>query len=116
MSRRIARALLAALSTAVFAQPQSSSCAGCHLGIYDTYRLTGMGRSFFPPRPEQMTEDWETRNTYYHQASERHYKMLRRDGRYFVRRHQADRALAQRSAVLPDRSRRVKTAITLTAP
>lgn len=87
-----------ALATAVFGLPQGSasyadpaSCAGCHTGIYEAYRRTGMGRSFFRPRPERMTEDWVARNTYYHQASERHYTMLRRDGGYFVRRHQTDR-------------------------
>ena len=95
----MARALLVALWTAVFAQPQSSSCAACHPGIYDTYRRTGMGRSFFRPQPERMTEDWETRNTYYHQASERHYKMFRRDGRYFVRRHQVDRRGSETNVV-----------------
>lgn len=96
--RNLATVALFALATADFGLSQSSppsadpaSCAGCHPGIYDTYRRTGMGRSFFRPRPERMTEDWDAHNTYYHQVSERHYTMLRRDGRYFVRRHQTDR-------------------------
>jgi tetratricopeptide (TPR) repeat protein len=63
-------------------------CAACHQEIDRTYRLTGMGRSFSRPRPENIVEDYQTRNTLYHRASDRTYTMLARDGRWFQRRYQ----------------------------
>jgi tetratricopeptide (TPR) repeat protein len=65
-----------------------SLCAACHQEIARTYRLTGMGRSFFRPRSENVVEDYQTRNTLYHRASDRTYTMVARDGRWFQRRHQ----------------------------
>jgi len=63
-------------------------CASCHPAIAKTYKLTGMGRSFFRPRPESIIEDYQTRHTLYHRASDRYYTMIARDGRWFERRHQ----------------------------
>ena len=66
----------------------SSVCAGCHQEIAKSYRLTGMGRSFYRARPETSAEDYSTHNTFYNAASDRHYTMLERDGRLYQRRHQ----------------------------
>jgi predicted CXXCH cytochrome family protein len=66
----------------------SAACAGCHRGIYGSYRQTGMGRSFYRLRPETIVEDFHRNNTYDHQASGRHYTMYERAGRYYQRRHQ----------------------------
>jgi predicted CXXCH cytochrome family protein len=63
-------------------------CASCHPNIAKTYSLTGMGRSFFRPRTENVVEDYETRHTLHHPASDRTYTMIARDGRWFQRRHQ----------------------------
>jgi tetratricopeptide (TPR) repeat protein len=63
-------------------------CAGCHQKISKSYSLTGMGRSFFRPRPENIVEDYQAHNTLYHRASDRYYTMIARDGRWFQRRHQ----------------------------
>ena len=63
-------------------------CAACHQEIARTYRLTGMGRSFSRPRPENIVEDYQAHNTVNHRASDRTYTMLARDGRWFERRHQ----------------------------
>jgi tetratricopeptide (TPR) repeat protein len=60
----------------------SKLCVGCHAPIYETYRRTGMGRSFYRPKPENTIED------YYHKPSETHYSMLVRDGKYYQRRWQ----------------------------
>ncbi len=60
-----------------------SACAGCHQKIAETYRRTGMGRAFYVPKPEDQAAA-----TFYHKASDRYYTMLRRDGRYYQRRHQ----------------------------
>lgn len=70
----------------------SASCQGCHAGIWKTYRLTGMGRSFAPFGWERTTADFTKRNRFYHEASGRFYTMLRRGGEAFMRRHQVGRA------------------------
>jgi len=66
----------------------SSACAGCHKQIWDTYRQTGMGRSFARVKPEALGGDFQTNNMFYHAASDRCYTMLARDGKYFQRRYQ----------------------------
>jgi predicted CXXCH cytochrome family protein len=67
---------------------EPAACASCHREIYETYRRTGMGRSFYRPALANMVEDSSRRNTYYHEASDQHYTMIQRGGRYFQRRHQ----------------------------
>jgi hypothetical protein len=65
----------------------SSECASCHPTIYETFRHSGMGRSF--ARMGSVTiEDFKVKNTFYHRASDRYYTMYERGGRYFQRRHQ----------------------------
>jgi len=66
----------------------SAICAACHPEIDKTYRQTGMGRSFSRPRAANIVEDFG--KTFYHPASDRHYTMVQRDGKYFQRRHQID--------------------------
>lgn len=65
-----------------------ASCQPCHDEIFQSYQETGMARAFFRPSPDRMIEDWEGRNVYYHEKSNRYYTLYRRDGRYFQRRHQ----------------------------
>ena len=65
-----------------------SACQGCHAEIWQTYRKTGMGRSFFSPRPENTIEDYNRPEPFYHEASDRYYEMILRDGRYAQRRYQ----------------------------
>src|SRR6266853_732130 len=67
---------------------EPAACAACHREIYEAHRRTGMGRSFYRPAPENTVEDYFRRNTYYHEASDQHYTMIQRGGRYFQRRHQ----------------------------
>ena len=66
----------------------SESCIPCHQQIWETYRHTGMGRSFFRPRSENMAEDFESEKPFHHAASERYYTMYERSGKYHQRRHQ----------------------------
>lgn len=81
----------ACLPGAIHAQSDNSRmCAGCHRGIFETYRQTGMGRSFYRPSPENTVEDFTDKNTYYHPPSESYFTMLRRDGQYYQRRYQLD--------------------------
>ena len=62
------------------AQPgyvDAAVCATCHSRIAETYRRTGMGRSFSRPGAQDQTE-----GNYYHAASDTYFQMTRRDGRY----------------------------------
>ncbi len=68
----------------------SEACAGCHRNIWETYRRTGMARSFYRPSPTNTVEDYTGNNTFYHKASDSYFTMLRRDGKYYQRRHQID--------------------------
>jgi predicted CXXCH cytochrome family protein len=63
-------------------------CAQCHQNVWETYQHTGMARSFYRPTLEKMVEDFRKANTYYHPASDQHFTMIERDGKYFQRRHQ----------------------------
>ncbi|MBZ5609943.1 MAG: tetratricopeptide repeat protein [Acidobacteriia bacterium] len=76
----------AAEARSSYADP--GACAGCHSEIAKTYRLTGMGRSLYRPRPESTVEDYSSHNVFYHRDSDRYYTMLERDGKLYQRRHQ----------------------------
>jgi predicted CXXCH cytochrome family protein len=71
-----------------YISPQA--CAGCHRDIWETYRRTGMARSFYRPSPMNAVEDYSKKNTFYHKASDSYFTMLRRDGKYYQRRYQID--------------------------
>ena len=66
----------------------AKECVACHAAIAATYRLTGMARSFYQPRPENTVEDYTRNNRYYHPASDTCFRMLRRDGKFYQRRWQ----------------------------
>ena len=63
-------------------------CARCHLDVAKTYENMGMARSFYRAEPKHAIEDFSAE--FYHGASQRHYSMELRDGRYVFRRHQVD--------------------------
>lgn len=63
-----------------------AACAGCHRDIWETYRQTGMARSF--ARAQSFGGDFTKANTFYHSRSDRYYRMYQRDGKYYQRRHQ----------------------------
>jgi predicted CXXCH cytochrome family protein len=65
----------------------AASCAVCHDEIARTYRLTGMARSFAKLGPGTAGADFTVRNRLHHAASDRHYTMLERSGRFYQRRH-----------------------------
>jgi tetratricopeptide (TPR) repeat protein len=66
----------------------SRVCATCHQNIARDYRETGMGRSFFTPRPENTVEDYTTHNQYHHARSNTDYAMVARDGSVYQQRWQ----------------------------
>jgi predicted CXXCH cytochrome family protein len=67
-----------------------AQCAGCHRGIWETYRRTGMARSFQRPSSANTVEDYTNKNTFYHKASDSYFSMLQRDGKMYQRRYQID--------------------------
>ncbi|MEO7133181.1 MAG: tetratricopeptide repeat protein [Vicinamibacterales bacterium] len=73
-------------AAAGYADP--ATCATCHREIARTYSLTGMARSFSSLRSDQPLTDFRTENKLYHAASDRHYTLLQRDGKFYQRRHQ----------------------------
>ena len=64
-----------------------SVCADCHNDIAETYRKTGMGRSFSRPAPQNIIEDYSKNNTFDHKLSGYSYTMTERGERFFERRH-----------------------------
>src|SRR6202046_2250574 len=64
-------------------------CASCHRDIAETYRKTGMGRSFFIPTAANAMEDYAHANTVFHELSGLRYTMVERNGEFFERRSQA---------------------------
>lgn len=76
-----------ARSSAAATYVNSKSCEQCHTRQAQSYRLTGMGRSFYRPQPENTIENYSN-SAYYHEASQTHYTMIQRDGKYYQRRYQ----------------------------
>ena len=71
-------------SAAIRAQTApAAACASCHPKIVETYRGTGMGRSFYRP-----SETNTPNAAYYHKPSDSYFTMLSRNGAYYQRRHQ----------------------------
>jgi Flp pilus assembly protein TadD len=60
-------------------------CGTCHSEIARTYALTGMGRSFYRPRPQSMVESFARGNPFFHELSGTWYAMVQHDGEYFQR-------------------------------
>jgi predicted CXXCH cytochrome family protein len=71
-----------------YAPPET--CAVCHRSVWETYRKTGMGRSFYRPAPENTPVGDGSTAIYYHKASDSYFAMYRRGGSYYQRRHQLD--------------------------
>jgi predicted CXXCH cytochrome family protein len=61
-----------------------SACAPCHSRIWESYKKTGMGRSFSATTAAIQAGS----GTYYHKASDRYYTVTARDGKLYQRRHQ----------------------------
>jgi predicted CXXCH cytochrome family protein len=63
-------------------------CAGCHPNVWETYRHTGMARSFYRPTAGNTVGESKKAVTYYHQASASYFTMFERDGHFYQRRYQ----------------------------
>src|SRR4051812_4013124 len=66
----------------------AGACHGCHPQIAKTYHTVAMARSLYRPTETNIIEDYTGRNQFFHAASNRYYRMFRRDGKFFQRRYQ----------------------------
>src|ERR1700689_4031862 len=62
-----------------YAEPRL--CIACHPRVYDTYRYTGMARSFYRPSASNTIEDYSKVNPFYQAATGAYYAMALRGGR-----------------------------------
>lgn len=77
----------------------SQLCATCHRTIWETYRRTGMGKSFARVRPGGLVEVQSKSGDYYHELSDQHYRTYENGGRYYQRRQQTGFRGAETNAV-----------------
>ncbi len=63
-------------------------CGQCHADKVQTFRQTGMGRSFYRLTPETAAEDFKSGLPFHHLASDTYFNVLLRGGKYFQRRWQ----------------------------
>jgi hypothetical protein len=64
----------------------TKECAACHSRIYASYQRTGMARSFYPIDDAAMGAG--PLADFSHAASDTHYSMLTREGKWYQRRWQ----------------------------
>lgn len=62
-------------------------CGMCHKDIYDSYQEIGMAQSFYRPGGQPFIEDFEN-NSYFHEPSNRMFKMVKKEGELFFQRYQ----------------------------
>jgi tetratricopeptide (TPR) repeat protein len=78
------------LAVTAFAQAnRSGKCAGCHQEIWNSYRKTGMARSFTRPSPANTPVP---ERPYYHAPSESYFTLFTRGEDFIQRRYQLDGA------------------------
>jgi len=65
----------------------AQKCSGCHQKIWDTYRRTGMGRSFARISPDNIVQQL-AKSSFYHEPSDQYYNTYEKAGKYYQRRHQ----------------------------
>lgn len=65
-----------------------ATCLSCHADIAASYRQTGMGQSFHRMATAERIADFQVHNTLYNKASDRHYRMVEKDGVWFEQRFQ----------------------------
>ena len=64
-------------------------CGTCHAGLYQSYQDVGMSHSFAKATPEHLVEDFDNAE-YFHEKSQRHYRMERRGDELWFRRWKQD--------------------------
>jgi len=64
----------------------SATCSQCHADIAETYKHTGMARSFHRPGNGPVIEDFKKNNRFTQKATGLTYTMVERDGKFYQRR------------------------------
>lgn len=95
--------LVIAASRAVIAQNQQmpaadvragyvrpEACAGCHRDVWETYRRTGMARSFSRISSAVPLENFKGGAPFYHKPSDSYFVMVWRGANLYQRRYQLD--------------------------
>ena len=100
MGARIALLSMLLATGAIAQANRSTACAGCHKEIWESYKKTGMARSFSLPSSENTPN---LAGTYYHQPSDSYFSMSFRDGAWFQRRHQLDLTTGREMNVMEKR-------------
>ena len=67
-----------------------ASCTRCHAEIAASHARTGMGRSAYPLTRETAIEDFAGRNEFHDAETGLRYRMIERDGRYWMRQYLLD--------------------------
>jgi len=83
-----ALAMFCAAGCAAYSGDDAQACATCHPKVWQSYRRTGMARSFYRPTSENRIEDYTGKNTFYHPPSDTYFAMIERAGRYYQRQYQ----------------------------
>src|SRR5579862_2946473 len=68
----------------------AQSCRGCHADVAETYSHVAMARSLYRPTPANVIEDYRGHNQFFHAPSNRYYRMVEREGRFYQQRYQLD--------------------------
>lgn len=90
----IAAIIVFVLAPVLLAQPAkdaylpAGSCAGCHADVSNQYARVAMAQSFGRMEPGSAIEDFAASNEIFHAPSQRYFRMLQRDGRFFQQRFQ----------------------------
>ncbi|HEY7391261.1 MAG TPA: cytochrome c3 family protein, partial [Bryobacteraceae bacterium] len=75
-------------ATAASGYVDPALCATCHPKIAQTYKFTGMARSFYRPSAENTIGLPHQSQPYYHKASDSYFSIFERQGRFYQRRYQ----------------------------
>ena len=58
-------------------------CAFCHEELFNSYKQTGMGRSFYLLSEGNQVEDFSTKNLVYDSNSNFHYELIKDENAYY---------------------------------
>ncbi len=61
----------------------AGSCAECHASIAESYGHIAMGRSLHPPAADNIIEDYEDNNEFFHEKSGIYYRMTHEGDKFF---------------------------------
>lgn len=64
----------------------SAACNECHANVAETYRHTGMARTFHRPSEQTVIEDFKRANSFVQKSTGLKYTMVERDGKFYLRR------------------------------